>query len=202
MIWTVFLDTAPFMLLGLFLAGWLKVLLRTEMTSALLGRPGLRSALVAALIGIPMPICSCGVIPVAASLKNEGASKSSVLSFLVSTPTTGVDSILATYALLGPLFAIYADERSGNTSQFRPALQSCQHLFWFFARNFVGKPLRRALRGHDHPAGECVPIPCVARPTRYGAATTGCPKQSGSSIRSGTGPDDSGVSNGLCAIDY
>ncbi len=61
----------------------------------------------AALFGIPLPICSCGVIPVAAGLKRDGASRSAVLSFLVSTPTTGVDSILATYSLLGPLFAIF-----------------------------------------------------------------------------------------------
>jgi len=58
-------------------------------------------------LGIPLPICSCGVIPVAASLKKEGASRSATLSFLVSTPTTGVDSIMATYSLMGPLFAVF-----------------------------------------------------------------------------------------------
>jgi uncharacterized membrane protein YraQ (UPF0718 family) len=61
----------------------------------------------ASLIGIPLPICSCGVLPLAMSLKKEGASKGAILSFLISTPTTGVDSIFATYSLLGGFFAAY-----------------------------------------------------------------------------------------------
>jgi len=60
----------------------------------------------ASLFGIPLPLCSCGVIPVAAYLRKEGAGKGATISFLSSTPTTGVDSILATYALLGPVYAI------------------------------------------------------------------------------------------------
>ena len=103
----LWLAMAPYILLGMLFAGILHAFLGEGFVARHLGGKGLGSIIKATLLGIPLPICSCGVIPVAASLKNEGASKSSVLSFLVSTPTTGVDSILATYALLGPLFAIF-----------------------------------------------------------------------------------------------
>ena len=104
---SLWLAMAPYILLGMFFAGILHAFLGEGFIARHLGGKGLGSIIKATLLGIPLPICSCGVIPVAASLKKEGASKSSVLSFLVSTPTTGVDSILATYALLGPLFAVF-----------------------------------------------------------------------------------------------
>jgi len=103
----LWLALAPYLLLGMFIAGVLHSFLGQRFIGRHLGDGGLKSVLKATLFGIPLPLCSCGVIPVAASLRKEGASKSSVLSFLVSTPTTGVDSILATYSLLGPLFAIF-----------------------------------------------------------------------------------------------
>ncbi len=78
-----------------------------EKVSRHLGRGKASSVVKAALFGIPLPLCSCGVIPTAISLRRQGANKGATLSFLSSTPTTGVDSILATYSLLGPLFAIY-----------------------------------------------------------------------------------------------
>ena len=104
---SLWLAMAPYILLGMFFAGVLHSFLGEGFISRHLGGGGITSILKATLFGIPLPICSCGVIPVAASLKKEGASRSSVLSFLVSTPTTGVDSILATYSLLGPLFAVF-----------------------------------------------------------------------------------------------
>jgi len=98
---------APYLLLGFVVAGALHVLLPTGAVARLLGRPGLGSVVKAAAVGVPLPLCSCGVVPVAASLKQSGASGGSVVSFLVSTPTTGVDSMLATYSLLGlPIAAI------------------------------------------------------------------------------------------------
>lgn len=103
----LWLAMAPYILLGMFFAGILHAFLGEGFIARHLGDKSITSILKATLFGIPLPICSCGVIPVAASLQKEGASKSSVLSFLVSTPTTGVDSILATYALLGPLFAVF-----------------------------------------------------------------------------------------------
>jgi uncharacterized membrane protein YraQ (UPF0718 family)/copper chaperone CopZ len=97
---------APYLLLGIVVAGALHVLLPTGTVGRLLGRPGVGSVVRAAAVGVPLPLCSCGVVPVAASLKKGGASGSSVVSFLVSTPTTGVDSILATYSLLGGAIAV------------------------------------------------------------------------------------------------
>ncbi len=103
-LWTAM---APYLLLGMFIAGILHVFIGTDFITRHLGANNLGSIIKASLFGVPLPICSCGVIPVAASLKKEGASKSATLSFLVSTPTTGADSILASYSLLGPLFAIF-----------------------------------------------------------------------------------------------
>jgi len=103
-LWTAM---APYLLLGMFIAGILHVFIGTDFITRYLGANNLGSIIKASLFGVPLPICSCGVIPVAASLKKEGASKSATLSFLVSTPTTGADSILASYSLLGPLFAIF-----------------------------------------------------------------------------------------------
>jgi len=103
-LWTAM---APYLLLGMFIAGILHVFIGTDFITRHLGTNNLGSIIKASLFGVPLPICSCGVIPVAASLKREGASKSATLSFLVSTPTTGADSILASYSLLGPLFAIF-----------------------------------------------------------------------------------------------
>lgn len=104
---SLWLAIAPYLVLGLFFAGILHVFLGRDFIARHLGGSTLGSIVKATVLGIPLPICSCGVIPVAASLKKEGASTSATLSFLVSTPTTGVDSILATYSLMGPLFAVF-----------------------------------------------------------------------------------------------
>lgn len=104
---SLWLEVSPYLLLGMFIAGLLHVFLGKEFISRHLGKGGIVSIIKATIFGIPLPVCSCGVIPLASSLEKEGAHKSSVLSFLVSTPTTGVDSILATYSLMGPLFAIF-----------------------------------------------------------------------------------------------
>lgn len=103
----LWLEVSPYLILGMLIASFLHVFLGKEFISQQLGTGGLKSIIKASLFGVPLPICSCGVIPLASSLRKEGAHKSSVLSFLVSTPTTGIDSILATYALMGPLFAAF-----------------------------------------------------------------------------------------------
>ena len=95
---------APYLLFGFAVAGLLHVSIRKEFVQRWLGKPGLRSVVKASVLGLPMPLCSCSVIPVAVSLRKSGASKGSTASFLSSTPQTGVDSILTTYALLGGLF--------------------------------------------------------------------------------------------------
>ena len=104
--WDFFLEVSPYLLLGFLVAGVLYVLLGEEIIKRHLGS-GRSSVVKSALLGVPLPVCSCGVIPIAASLKRQGASKASVISFLYSTPVTGLDSILATYALLGPVFAVF-----------------------------------------------------------------------------------------------
>jgi uncharacterized membrane protein YraQ (UPF0718 family)/copper chaperone CopZ len=96
---------APYLLLGIIVAGALHVLLPMGFVAKQLGRTGVGSVFKAAAIGVPLPLCSCGVVPVAASLKKSGASPGAVLSFLITTPTSGVDSILATYSLLGGAIA-------------------------------------------------------------------------------------------------
>ena len=97
---------SPYLLLGFLIAGVLHVFVPKRFYSRYLSRDNKLSVLWAALLGIPLPLCSCGVIPTAVGLKNEGASKGAVASFLIATPQTGIDSILATFSLMGLGFAI------------------------------------------------------------------------------------------------
>jgi len=105
--WWILCDMAPFLIFGFLFSGILSVFLGKETVVKHLGKGGVGSVLKASLLGIPLPLCSCGVIPVAASLREQGASRGATTAFLVSTPQTGADSILATYGLLGPLFALF-----------------------------------------------------------------------------------------------
>ena len=105
-IWYLTMEMAPYLLLGFLIAGFLHLILNREFIYRHLSDHSLSAVLKATLLGIPMPVCSCGVIPISAHLSKEGASKGSVMSFLISTPTSGVDSIMATYGLMGPLFAL------------------------------------------------------------------------------------------------
>ncbi len=97
---------SPYLLLGFLLAGLMHAFVPGKFYTKYLSKRSVRSVLNAALLGIPLPLCSCGVIPTAMSLRKEGASKGAVVSFLVATPQTGVDSIVATYSLMGLPFAI------------------------------------------------------------------------------------------------
>lgn len=99
-------EMAPYILLGLLIAGLLHAFVTPDLMSRHLARPGWKSVLKASLIGVPLPLCSCGVLPTAIALRRNGASKSATSAFLISTPQTGVDSIAATWSLLGPTFAI------------------------------------------------------------------------------------------------
>lgn len=103
---TLFSEMAPFLLLGFLLAGILHVWVPNHLYVPKISKTNFKSVLWSALFGIPLPICSCGVIPTSIALRKEGASKGASVSFLISTPATGVDSILATYSLLGGPFAI------------------------------------------------------------------------------------------------
>lgn len=103
----LFVEMAPYLLLGLTVAGALSVILKKGFVARHVGTRGFGSILKAALLGVPLPLCSCGVIPTASYLRRAGASRPALLSFLISTPQTGVDSITATYGMLGPLFAVF-----------------------------------------------------------------------------------------------
>jgi len=97
---------APYLLLGFLIAGILHVFVPQKFYSKYLSRKNKLSVIWAALLGIPLPLCSCGVIPTAIGLRNEKASKGAIASFLIATPQTGIDSILATFSLMGLGFAI------------------------------------------------------------------------------------------------
>lgn len=99
-------EMSPYLLLGFLLAGLMHAFVPGQLFHKYLAKNDFRSVLNAAILGIPLPLCSCGVIPTAMSLRKEGASKGSAVSFLIATPQTGVDSIIATYSLMGLPFAI------------------------------------------------------------------------------------------------
>lgn len=99
-------SMAPYLLVGFLLAGIMHAFIPSGIYHKFLGGKSFRSVFNAALLGIPLPLCSCGVIPTAMSLHKEGASKGATLSFLIATPQTGIDSIIATYSLMGLPFAL------------------------------------------------------------------------------------------------
>ena len=100
------LESAAYILFGLLISGLLRVFLAPGTVSRHLGRGRVRSVLKAALLGIPIPLCSCGVLPAAAGLRKQGASPGATTAFLIATPESGVDSISITYALLDPLMTV------------------------------------------------------------------------------------------------
>ena len=99
-------EMSPYLLLGFFLAGLMHAFIPGNYYTKHLSRPTMGSVVKAALFGVPLPLCSCGVIPTAMSLRREGASKGAVTSFLIATPQTGIDSIIATFSLMGLPFAL------------------------------------------------------------------------------------------------
>jgi len=141
----LFIESAPFLLAGMLIAGVIHQLVPKKWIESTLGKRN--SVITAAFIGAPLPLCSCSVIPVAMGIRRSGASKASTASFLVSTPETGVDSIGVTYALMGPvmtiarpiaaivsaivagsLIAVFGSaERSIDKTEAEPVKKSCCH---------------------------------------------------------------------------
>jgi len=105
-VWVLTNEMSPYLLLGFLLAGIMHEFLPSTLYTNHLGKNNFKSVFLAALFGVPLPLCSCGVIPTAMGLRREGASKGATVSFLIATPQTGVDSIIATYSLMGLPFAI------------------------------------------------------------------------------------------------
>jgi hypothetical protein len=105
--WKLLCQMAPYLLFGFLAAGLLSVLVPRRAVERHLGGRGLWPVLKASAFGVPLPLCSCSVLPVTASLRRHGASRGAATAFLISTPQTGVDALLVTYSLLGPVFAIF-----------------------------------------------------------------------------------------------
>ena len=104
--WSTFFLAAPYVLFGLLLAALLQILVSQRLLAGWMGGSGLAAAARAALLGIPLPICSCGIVPIAISLRRKGASRPALLSFLITTPESSADAVVLTWGLMGPLMAL------------------------------------------------------------------------------------------------
>lgn len=104
---TLFVEMSFYLLFGMLFVAFLYVILTKETIIKYLGKNNIFSVIKATLLGVPLPLCSCGVVPTVVYMSRNGASRGSVISFLISTPQTGVDSIIATYGMMGPFMAIY-----------------------------------------------------------------------------------------------
>jgi len=104
--WKVVVESAPYLMLGFGMAGLLYIFLSPTIVRRYLGTGKVKSVVMAALLGAPIPLCSCGVLPAAVSLKRQGANDGATASFLIATPETGLDSIAITYALFDPIMTV------------------------------------------------------------------------------------------------
>lgn len=104
--WYFLMESAPYLLLGFTIAGLLRAFVSERFVSEHLGSGKVLPVVKAALLGIPLPLCSCGVLPASMGLRKMGATKGATVSFMVSTPETGVDSMAVTYALIDPLMTV------------------------------------------------------------------------------------------------
>ncbi len=142
-----FLLAAPWILLGLIAAGVLHVAIARERVERWMGGRGMGSVVRAALFGVPLPVCSCGVVPLSIALRKQGASRPASMSFLITTPESGPDSILLTWGLLGPVMALVRPVASFLTAVTAGALA-----ILFPGRADAGVPVL--------PAGACCADPC------------------------------------------
>src|SRR5437660_8803032 len=105
--WEILKEASVFLLFGFALAGVLGVLLPSGLLGRLVGRGKVKSVLWASGLGVPLPLCSCGVLPTALGLRRQGATPGATVAFLIATPETGVDSISLTYALTDPVMTVF-----------------------------------------------------------------------------------------------
>ncbi len=136
--WILLCQIAPYLLLGFLCAGLINYFLKDNIIKKIMGKGKKFAVLNAAFFGVPLPLCSCGIAPVANSLKKNSASPGAVVSFLLSTPQTGVDSILATYSVLGLWFAIW-----------RPIQSFCMGLLGGTLVNLFGEDFKEENSDHD-----------------------------------------------------
>lgn len=172
---TLYLEAAPWLLLGLVLAGLLKAWLPEDLLRKKLGEGRYGPILKATLLGAPLPLCSCSVLPAAMGLRRSGASKSATVSFMISTPETGPDSIAVTYALLGPFMAVV-----------RPVAAILSALFTGFLNTFFIAQQEREKTGK--------PLPVAATPT--------CDCNTGDCSESNSGAQTGGWQRSLAGMRY
>ena len=104
--WDIYLDVAAYMLFGFLIAGIIYVFFKADKIRKYLGTGRIKPVILSALFGIPIPLCSCGVVPVAAGLKKQGANSGAALAFMIATPESGVDSIAVSWAILDPVMTV------------------------------------------------------------------------------------------------
>ena len=165
--WQVLTLSAPYLLLGFTIAGLLKAFLPADFIARHLGQENNASIVKAALLGIPVPLCSCGVLPTAAAIHKQGAGKGATTAFLIATPETGVDSIAITWALLDPLMALL-----------RP-------LSAFITALFTGKLVSVLLPDDAKPAPVPLAMAGAAPPQNCCDTSTSAPGKAGTKLRSG-----------------
>jgi HflK protein len=132
--WEILKDASVFLLLGFLLAGVLAVLVPRELLTRLVGTGKVKSVLWASVLGLPLPLCSCGVLPTALGLRKQGATPGATVAFLVATPETGADSISLTYALTDPIMTV-----------FRPVAGVVTAIAAGLATNLLGVPRPRRI---------------------------------------------------------
>ena len=159
--WVLY-EGSLFILLGFAIAGVVHVLLAPDRIVRHLGERSLRSAFLAAVLGAPIPLCSCGVLPTAVLLRRKGASREATLSFLVTTPETGIDSMATTLAFFGPVFTILrpiAAVATGMVAAVVSLRARSSH-----DGGAEPSPAADADHLHDHARGDAVPPPAADTP--------------------------------------
>lgn len=153
-VWEILLESSLFVLFGFFVAGLLKGFIPDDFVQRHLGGRRKSGILKASLFGIPIPLCSCGVIPAAAGLRKQGAGKGAVTSFMISTPETGVDSMAVTYALLDPIMTVVRPVAAFLTA-------TCTGLLvHFFDKDVPAKPLESSGPAVSFPMASCSSEDC------------------------------------------
>ena len=143
--WQVLLDASIFIIFGLLFAAVIRAFISTETIIKYMGKNNFRSVFLAAIFGVPLPLCSCGVLPTAMGLRKQGASKAATVSFLITTPESSIDSIAITYALIDPIMTI-----------FRPIAAFFTGLLAGICEIMFGKPeIEKKIAGIECPHCHC-----------------------------------------------
>ncbi len=156
--WSVLVEVGPYVLFGFFVAGLLKAYVSDSFLAKHLGGNSVTAVVKAAVIGVPLPLCSCGVLPAALGLRRQGASKGATTSFMIATPETGVDSMAVTYALIDPLMTIIRPVAATITAIFAGVLVNT-----FPEKKSSPESLENLMvphehdheHDHDHASGSC-----------------------------------------------